>query len=126
MRVLVVDDAEAVRYTVRLLLEDAAMEVEVAASGSEALARLIDPRGLDAVVLDERMPDLSGLVVARLDTLRAHCPQVDLYPGYLSSQQTAAARGLGVATVIKGDLSKLIETLRALHCDAKSSHSRFT
>ena len=113
MRVLVVDDTEAVRFTVRLLLEDAAMEVEVAASGSEALARLMDPGDLGAVVLDERMPDLSGMEVARLATQRADCPPLVLYSGYLSPEQIDEARGLGVATVIKGELSELIETLRA-------------
>jgi|SRR3954453_8708093 len=112
MRVLVVDDAEAVRFTVRLLLEDAAMEVEVAASGTEALARLRNPRDLDAVVLDERMPDLSGMDVARLATRLAGCPPLVLYSGYLSPEQIAEAHRLGVATVLKGELSKLIDTLR--------------
>src|SRR3954453_10046224 len=113
MRVLVVDDTDAVRYTVRLLLEDAAMEVEVAASGTEALARLIDPRDFDAVVLDERMPDLSGMEVARFATQRAGCPPLVLYSGYLSPEQIDEAHALGVATVVKGDLSELIETLRS-------------
>ena len=108
-----VDDTDAVRFTVRLLLEDAAMEVEVAASGTEALARLIDPRDLDAVVLDERMPDLSGMEVARFASQRAGCPPLVLYSGYLSREQIDEAHDLGVVTVLKGNLSELVETLRA-------------
>src|SRR3954453_12086871 len=113
MRVLVVDDTDAVRFTVRLLLEEAEMWGEVAASGTEALARLIGPRDLDAVVLDQRMPDLSGIEVARFATQRAGFPPLVLYSGYLSPEQINEARDLGVATVVKGDLHELIETLRA-------------
>src|SRR3954453_18041761 len=114
MRVLVVDDTDAVRFTVRLLLEDAAMEVEGASSGTEALARLIDPRDFDAVVLDERMPDLSGMEDARFARQRAGCPPRVLYSGYLSPEQINEARDLGVATVVKGDINELLDTLRAI------------
>ncbi len=62
-RVLVVDDTEAKRYLIVQSLRTAGMEVLEAASGQEALAALsLQP---DVVVLDVRLPDMSGFEVCR-------------------------------------------------------------
>ena len=58
--VLVVDDDDSMRQVLRLLLRDMGhANVDVCASGQEALERL-SHRKYDAVVLDLRMPGLSG------------------------------------------------------------------
>jgi CheY-like chemotaxis protein len=62
--VLVVDDDEAVRETAQALLEHAGFRVEAAAGGRAALAR-VRSGGVDAVLLDLVMPDLSGDCVLR-------------------------------------------------------------
>jgi CheY-like chemotaxis protein len=114
MRVLVVDDASAIRFMLRILLEDAGMQVEEAASGAQALARLARPRGarLDAVVLDQRMPDITGLEVASELVARGSHPQLFLYTSYLHPVQQAEAVELGVTTLVKTDLDELVEVLR--------------
>ncbi|AKI99082.1 PAS domain S-box-containing protein [Archangium gephyra] len=62
-RVLVVDDTEAKRYFIVKTLRGAGMEVLEAASGQEALtAAALKP---DVVVLDVRLPDMSGFEVCR-------------------------------------------------------------
>jgi PAS domain S-box-containing protein len=61
--VLVVDDVEAKRYLIAHALRLAGMEVHEAASGHQALASLEPPP--DVVVLDVRLPDLSGFEVCR-------------------------------------------------------------
>ncbi|MFY0562617.1 PAS domain S-box protein [Archangium lansingense] len=62
-RVLVVDDTEARRYVIVKTLRHAGMEVLEAASGQEALtAAALMP---DVVVLDVRLPDMSGFEVCR-------------------------------------------------------------
>ena len=62
-RVLVVDDTEANRYILVKALRRAGMEVLEAASGQEALtAAALKP---DVVVLDVRLPDMSGFEVCR-------------------------------------------------------------
>jgi two-component system phosphate regulon response regulator PhoB len=66
-RVLLVDDDEAVRTVVRLALEGAGYVVEGVASGEEAILR-IEAAPPHLVVLDVRLPGLSGLEV--LGTLR--------------------------------------------------------
>jgi two-component system response regulator MprA len=65
-RILVVDDERALRDSLRRALALEGYEVELAADGQEALARLaghdVTP---DAIVLDVLMPGLDGLEVAR-------------------------------------------------------------
>lgn len=56
--VLVADDDDAFRETLLLWLADSPWETQTASSGSEALSKLDDD--IDAMVLDRRMPDLSG------------------------------------------------------------------
>jgi two-component system response regulator MprA len=64
MRVLVVDDEEAVRESVRHALELEGYDVELAPDGGRALAQ-IEASLPDAVILDVLMPGVSGLDVAR-------------------------------------------------------------
>ncbi len=64
----VVDDDADVRGAVALLLRTAGHEVEACASGEELLARL-EPGSAGCILLDLRMPGMSGLEVQR-DLLR--------------------------------------------------------
>src|SRR3954465_9931060 len=67
-RVLVVDDEENLRLVVRTFLKREGYEVEVAASGEEALA-LVETFGPDVILTDVRMPKMGGLDL--LVTLKA-------------------------------------------------------
>jgi two-component system, chemotaxis family, chemotaxis protein CheY len=115
MKVLVVDDSAQVRFMLTVLLEDAGMDVETAASGAEALDRLAQPAGLDAVVVDQRMPGLTGIEVARLAIEQGPCPPIVLFSSYLHPLLVREARELGVTMVVKTDLSDLIAALKRLH-----------
>jgi response regulator RpfG family c-di-GMP phosphodiesterase len=64
VRLLLVDDDAALRALLRETFELVDIEVEEAASGSEAVAA-IRTRRPDALVLDVRMPGMSGLEVCR-------------------------------------------------------------
>jgi CheY-like chemotaxis protein len=57
--VLVIDDEASVRVSLQRYLAGKGHQVETTASGKDALARLRDGT-FDAVVVDMRMPDLSG------------------------------------------------------------------
>ena len=118
MRVLVVDDSADVRFMLRVLLEDAGMHVEVAASGAEALDRLADPSDLDVVVLDQRMPGLTGIEVARLALAHEACPPLVLFSAYLHPVLIDEAHELGVTTVVKTDLGELVDTLMSFQLSA--------
>src|SRR5438874_10524981 len=67
--VLVVDDTSETRRLMRRVLERDRLRVIEASNGDEALRQIVAQRPA-AVVLDLRMPGLSGLDVAR--AVRAH------------------------------------------------------
>jgi two-component system response regulator HydG len=59
-RVLVVDDEQPVRFTLRAILEDAGLEVDESGDGVAALER-IRRGGIDLVLCDLRMPRMDGM-----------------------------------------------------------------
>ncbi|MDX8401493.1 MAG: sigma-54 dependent transcriptional regulator [Mariprofundaceae bacterium] len=66
-RIMIVDDEQAIRDSLRGLFEDGGYQVVCAASGEEALARL-RKQGVDCVLLDIWMPGIDGLET--LDRIR--------------------------------------------------------
>lgn len=67
-RILIVDDEAPIRNMLAFSLNRAEMDVDVAADGDQALARLADSPHPDLIVLDWMMPGLDGLQLTR--TLR--------------------------------------------------------
>lgn len=65
MLVLVVDDDEVLRLSLRLSLEAEGFEVEEACDGKEAV-ECFESRGHDVVLLDINMPRLSGIEALRM------------------------------------------------------------
>ena len=63
-RILVVDDDETIRRTLRINLQARGYEVEVVASGRDALSTL-EASPPDLVVLDLGLPDVDGIEVLR-------------------------------------------------------------
>ncbi|HWE27524.1 MAG TPA: response regulator [Polyangia bacterium] len=59
-RLLVVEDDPATLASIRDLLLRAGFEVETATTGRDALARLLDEELPAAIILDARMPVMSG------------------------------------------------------------------
>lgn len=71
VRVLIVDDEEAIRFTLGLLLQRHGYAVTTAADGTEALA-LIQSQSFDLVLLDLMLPGMNGVALAQ--QTRAHQP----------------------------------------------------
>lgn len=63
-KILVVDDSGSLRTAVRIALQTAGYEVEEAADGEQALAKL-DGRKYHLVISDVNMPQLDGLSMVR-------------------------------------------------------------
>jgi len=63
-RVLVVDDEESIRDSLRMILEYENYRVEEAENGSAALASIAESSP-DAVLLDVKMPEMDGLAVLK-------------------------------------------------------------
>jgi CheY-like chemotaxis protein len=63
--ILIVDDEEDVREVIALSLSNRGYEIETAANGTDALARMRAKR-FDLVLLDVMMPVVTGIEVCRL------------------------------------------------------------
>ena len=90
--VLLVDDNEASLYTLGRSLRQAGFLVWEAATGAEALARAHE--GPDVVMLDIKLPDITGLEVCRRlkkDPATAGIPVLQMTATFGSSETQAAA-----------------------------------
>ena len=114
LRALIVDDDSDMRFLVRMTIEVANHGLSVAgeaASGADALAAVAEDRP-EVIVLDNRMPGMTGLETARR-ILADHPDQsIILFSAYLDAQTKAEAAAIGVRTCIdKTDVDRLPEAL---------------
>ena len=109
-RVLIVDDSDQVRRSVRAVLSDALPDivVEEAADAAEALA-LVERRPWDAVLLDLSLPDRRGMDALRdIRRLRPGLP-VLVMSLHAEAEYGAAARAAGATGyVAKGSAPETI------------------
>ena len=100
--ILVVDDAESLRYTTRLILQHAGFQVKEAATGQEAL-RLAD-EDPDVIILDLHLPDVAGVEVCRILKAAPGTAAIPvlhvtaLYPGAEERAEALAAGADGYVT----------------------------
>jgi two-component system, LuxR family, response regulator FixJ len=102
--VAIVDDDEAVRDSLRLLLEVVGYWVETFASAAEFLEA--ETRGLTCLILDHHMPEMTGLELA--EKLRADGADIPilLVTGSPSSEIARRAAELGVDRVLQKPASE--------------------
>lgn len=117
VRVLIVDDDPNICFALRTLMQQEGWETGEAMSGEEALQRLDELTGFDVLVLDYRMPGLTGIELARNLREEGIFPPMILCSAYLNADVEQEAKALGVPTVDKIDLRRLIEMIRE-HADA--------
>ena len=121
LRALIVDDDSDMRFLVRMTIEVANHGLAVsgeAASGADAIAAVQEDRP-EVIVLDQRMPGMTGLETARR-ILADHPEQsIILFSAYLDAQTVAAAEAVGVhACMDKTDVDRLPEALWQLAAGA--------
>jgi CheY-like chemotaxis protein len=121
--VLIVDDEQMIRELARLVLERAGATVlDEAENGVVALERYrarTPPTVPRVVLMDNRMPGLTGLEVAA-EMLSDYPTQiVVLFSAHLDDATVSRAEGLGVAAcVAKNDVTKLPGILEDILADA--------
>jgi len=119
-RLLVVEDNKAEQMSIRELLGHDDIEIVSAGTGDEALATLRD-RPCDCVVLDLRLPDMSGFEVLermRADDALTDVPVVVFTGRELSAEEDAQLHTMARSIVVKGVESPerlLNETALFLH-----------
>ena len=95
MRILIVDDDKALRDALSEAVSDLGHDVSTASSGREALELARDDLP-DAVLLDLRMPDMSGLeVLKKLREQPNDVPPVAILTAFATATNTIEAMRLG-------------------------------
>lgn len=127
LSVLVVDDDLVFARSLMRQLHQFGWEAEHAADGADAL-RLVRERSFDAMVLDLRMQNVSGLEVLEALASAETMPAVILLSGHLDIPTTVHAMRAGVVDVLEKptDATALDQRLRdaiaARRRDAAASH----
>jgi DNA-binding NarL/FixJ family response regulator len=103
LRVVVVDDSEVVRLKLRTLLEEHGIEVSGEASDGETGLRQIESLSPDVVIMDLKMPGMSGIEATwKLGTI---CPQTPVLVLTVSAEEedvTDAIMAGAKGYVVKG------------------------
>jgi CheY-like chemotaxis protein len=119
-RLLVVEDNPAERFSITELLAHDDIDIVTADDGAKALA-VLEEQGSDCVVLDLRLPDMSGLEVLekmRADERLSDIPVVVFTGRELSAEEEAQLNAIARSVVVKGVESPerlLDETALFLH-----------
>jgi DNA-binding NtrC family response regulator len=112
-RILVVDDDETIRRTMKAILEDEGYTVDLAATGKEAIQKS-EKTAYNIALLDIRLPDIEG--VELLKQLKDTVPRTRkvMVTGYPSMQNAIAALNKNAdAYLVKPvDVEKLLATVR--------------
>jgi two-component system response regulator NreC len=120
LRILIVDDHEALRAGVRSVLE--ARDIEVcgeAADGQEALAKALQLRP-DLVILDITMPVLDGFSAAR--EIHKRLPNVGIL--LLSMHESASMVNVAKSSGARGYVAKSEGIARILNAVDAISHNK--
>jgi DNA-binding response OmpR family regulator len=100
-RVLIVDDEEHIRRLTRMSLEAAGYEVGEAEGGMEAFAILGSGDGWDAILLDQRMPEMMGTDVLRRLKILAPNAAVIMMTAFASIELAVEAMKLGATDFLR-------------------------
>src|SRR5512136_619606 len=105
-RILVIDDEENIRKSLKMILEYEGYEFFEAATGEDGLEMLQETVGVDLVLLDIKMPGKSGLeVLAELRT-RPFVPEVIMISGQGTIQAAVEATKLGAFDFLEKPLHR--------------------
>jgi len=112
-RILVVDDDETIRKTMKAILEDEGYIVDLASTGKEAIGKT-ETNVYNLALLDIRLPDMEGVELLKL--LKETVPRIRkiMVTGYPSAQNAIAAvnRQADAYLVKPVDIEKLLETVK--------------
>jgi len=112
--ILVVDDDEKIRLLLSEELTDEGYQVKTAANAMEALKIIEQPEPLDLVVLDIRMPGMTGVeLLPRIIGLREGLPVI-LNTAYTQYKQDFMTWAANAYIVKSSDLSELKQKIKEL------------
>lgn len=112
-RILVVDDDENIRKTMKAILEDEGYLVDLAGTGKEAIQKTYE-KIYDIALLDIRLPDMEG--VELLEKMKDNVPKTRkiMVTGYPSMQNAISSLNKQAdAYLLKPvDVEKILQTIK--------------
>lgn len=112
-RIIIVDDDENIRKTMKAILEDEGYIVDLAENGKEAIQKTND-QPYNLALLDIRLPDMEG--VDLLKSMKENIPRTRkiMVTGYPSMQNAISAvnKNADAYLVKPVDVEKLLETVK--------------
>ncbi len=126
-QILIVDDFEPARLTLREHLEKQGYACQEVSNGQEAL-ETIQTRHFDLVITDNKMPIMSGLELIRSLAQQPHerRPPIILLTGHPSANLSLEAQKFGVQAVFQkppNDGEFFAAISRILKCDTSQTRS---
>ena len=112
-KILVVDDDENIRNTMKTILEDEGYIVDLAATGSEAIQKT-EKTAYNVALLDIRLPDMEGVELLKLMKDTVPRTRKIMVTGYPSTQNAIAALNKNAdAYLVKPvNVEKLLNTVK--------------
>ncbi len=112
-RILVVDDDETIRTTMKAILEDEGYIVDLAATGKEAIQKTHE-KTYNVALLDIRLPDMEGVELLKLMKDTVPRTRKIMVTGYPSMQNAIGAlnKNADVYLLKPVDIEKLLNTVR--------------
>jgi len=115
--VLIVDDEEDIRLLIRTVIRTAGDDLAIcgeAADGADAI-EMLEHEHCDVVVLDQRMPGMTGIETAT-ELLRRHPEQhIVLCSAYLDTELRHEAEAAGISECLgKGEIRRIPQVIRAI------------
>ncbi len=105
IRVVIADDHELVRRGLRAVLEEAGIDVvDEAADGAEAVRRSVETRP-DVLLLDMRLPDLSGVEVCERLRLAAPGVRILVLSSFAEDDDVFGAVAAGASSYLMKDVT---------------------
>ena len=125
-RILVVDDDETIRTTMKAILEDEGYLVDLAGSGKEAIQKTQE-KTYNVALLDIRLPDMEGIELLKLMADGVPRTRKIMVTGYPSMQNAIGALKKNAdAYLLKPvDVEKLLNTVK-MQLQAQENERRFS
>ena len=115
--VVIVDDEADIRELLRVIIEGSGNEIRVcgeAHDGEEALG-VIEAADPDIVVLDERMPGMTGCETAAQIMLRHPLARIILCSAYIDTDLRRRAKEVGIRLCLpKGEIRRIPDAILKL------------
>ena len=115
MRLLCVDDNDAVLATLKLAFTSAGFEVETAYNGFNALAKLTkNPQSFQVIMTDLRMPGIDGFGLIEKSRMAGYAGSIVVYAASITLDARKRLEELQVQSIIEKPVrsSELIAAVR--------------